>query len=192
MLTELYLQNYLMLQETRLPFDKGLTVITGETGAGKSILLGSISLIFGDNLPGIEAFDKEKPIYLEATFSIKDEILTNILAQDGIEKEDELIVAREISPNNRSTYFLNGRKVGVTLIKELKNYLLDFHHQRDQQRLLSSAYQLDLLDAYGGLFTLREDYANLYKEIKSDEKSARTEKHSRKAKTATRALSLSI
>jgi len=168
MLTELYLQNYLMLQETRLPFDKGLTVITGETGAGKSILLGSISLIFGDNLPGIEAFDKEKPIYLEATFSIKDEILTNILAQDGIEKEDELIVAREISTNNRSTYFLNGRKVGVTLIKELKNYLLDFHHQRDQQRLLSSAYQLDLLDAYGGLFTLREDYANLYKEIKSD------------------------
>jgi DNA repair protein RecN (Recombination protein N) len=69
MLTEIYIRNYLMLPEIRLPFDAGLTVLSGETGAGKSILVGSISLIFGDSQAGLEAYDKSLPIYLEASFT---------------------------------------------------------------------------------------------------------------------------
>jgi len=168
MLTELYLKNYLLVTELRLTLDKGLTIISGETGAGKSILVGSISLICGENLPGIEAFDKSQPIYLEATFNIKQaKELNCFLADNGIETEDELIVAREISPNGKSAYFLNGRRTAVSLLKELKNYLIDFHHQRDQQLLLSPAYQLDLLDSYAGLLPLREEFATSYREMKA-------------------------
>lgn len=168
MLTELYLKNYLMLQETRLSFDKGLNVITGETGAGKSILVGSISLIFGDNLPGIEAFDKDQPIYLEATFNTQDSVeLNDFLSKNAIETETELIVAREINQSGKSSYFINGRKTGAAFIRELKRYLIDFHHQRDQQLLLSSSYQLDLLDAYAGLLPFRESYASQFREVKS-------------------------
>ena len=169
MLTELYIKNYLLVLEMRLSLDKGLTVISGETGAGKSVVAGSISLIFGDNLAGIEAFDKEQPIYLEVSYNLKDaEELNKFLAQSGIETEEELILAREIYPNGKSGYFLNGRKVGVSLLKELKSYLIDFHHQRDQQRLLSPSYQLYLLDAYANLTTLREEFAILYRELKAE------------------------
>jgi DNA repair protein RecN (Recombination protein N) len=168
MLSELYIKNYLLVPEMRLSLDKGLTVISGETGAGKSIVAGSISLIFGDNLAGIEAFDKEQPIYLEVSYNLeKAEELNNFLAQNGIETEEELILAREISPNGKSGYYVNGRKVGVSLLKELKSYLIDFHHQRDQQRLLSPSYQLDLLDAYADLTSIREEFANLYRELKA-------------------------
>ncbi|HQB98701.1 MAG TPA: AAA family ATPase, partial [Candidatus Cloacimonadota bacterium] len=66
MLSEIYIRNYILVPELRLPFKPGLTVITGETGAGKSILVGSIGIIFGDNPAGLEAWDKSKPIYLEA------------------------------------------------------------------------------------------------------------------------------
>ena len=168
MLCELYIKNYLLLPEIRLKLMEGLTVISGETGAGKSILVGSISLIFGDNSPGLEAWDKDKPIYLEATFlPAREPALVALLSDSGINTEDELIIAREIGTAGKSSYFMNGRKVGVSLLKELKNHLIDFHHQRDQQRLLSPAYQLELLDAYAGTDVLRSDYAELYHNLKN-------------------------
>jgi len=168
MLSELYIKNYLLLPEIRLKLVEGLTVISGETGAGKSILIGSISLIFGDNSPGMEAWDKEKPIYLEATFLPGlDTALINLLSENALSTEDELIIAREISTTGKSSYFINGRKVGVSLLKELKNHLIDFHHQRDQQRLLAAAYQLELLDAYAGTEPLRNEFTQLYHKLKT-------------------------
>jgi len=156
MLTELYIRNYLLLPEIRLSLSRGLTVISGETGAGKSILIGAISLIFGDNNAGMEAFDKERSIYLEATFSPQQNTaLQANLQQAGISAEEELILAREINPAGKSAYFVNGRKAGVSLLKELKPLLIDFHHQRDQQKLLSNSLQLELLDSYANSGVLR-------------------------------------
>ncbi len=169
MLSELYINNYLLLPEFRLRFDQGLTVISGETGAGKSILVGSITLIFGDNSAGTEAYDKNKPIYLEATFIPEnDPQLGELLSQSGALTDEELILAREIGTNGKSTYFLNGRKTGVAILKELKNHLIDFHHQRDQQKLLVPAYQLEILDAYAGAEELRSCYTELFQGIKTD------------------------
>ena len=169
MLRELYIKNYLMMPEIRLPFAEGLTVISGETGAGKSILVGSIALIFGDNAPGVEAYDPKQPVYLEATLQVNDDpALHELLRQCACEDSGEIVVAREISSAGKSSYFLNGRKVAVAVVKELRPLLIDFHHQRDQQKLLSPAVQLDLLDAYAGGTDQREAFAMAFRQLKSD------------------------
>jgi DNA repair protein RecN (Recombination protein N) len=158
-----------MLPEIRLPFDAGLTVLSGETGAGKSILVGSISLIFGDSQAGLEAYDKSLPIYLEASFTQNsDPVLRELLSASGVLPDEEVILAREISPSGKSTYFLGGRKVSAGLMKELKPLMIDFHHQRDQQRLLNHNYQLELLDAYAEADTLRGEFALLYRNTKDN------------------------
>ncbi|MDD2228914.1 MAG: DNA repair protein RecN [Candidatus Cloacimonetes bacterium] len=177
MLTEIYIKNYLMLPEIRLPIEEGLTVLSGETGAGKSILVGSISLIFGDNPVGVEAYDKSLPIYLEASFKHNDDpLLNSLLSTSGVMPDEDIILAREISPLGKSTYFLGGRKVGAGLMKELKPLMIDFHHQRDQQRLLNTSYQLDLLDAYAETEELREEFATLYRQTKGNLKRLATMK----------------
>jgi DNA repair protein RecN (Recombination protein N) len=174
MLQEIYIKNYLMLPEIRLSINSGLTVLSGETGAGKSILIGSISLIFGDNSPGVEAYDKEQSIYLEATFQpANDAKLRETLLLSGIDAREELILAREINPSGKSSYFLNGRKVTAGVVKELKPLMIDFHHQRDQQRLLNPAYQLELLDAYAGAEDLKTSFAALYHQTKQNMKHLR-------------------
>lgn len=149
MLTGIQIRNYLFVPEQRLVFGPGMTVLSGETGAGKSILVGSVALIFADPSPALEAFDPAQPIYLEASFDLsRNSEVRNWLAVQGYEPEPELILAREVSTTGKSSYFLNGRKVTASLLRELKPLMIDFHHQRDQQRLLSAAYQLHLLDLY--------------------------------------------
>lgn len=170
MLSELYIKNYILVKELRYSFSDGLTVISGETGAGKSIVVGSIGLVFGDNASGLEAWDKEQPIYLEALFKIpEDPELKAYLEQINATDEEELALAREISPTGKSTYFLNGRRSSASVLKELKGFLLDFHHQRDQQRILQSAYQLELLDRFAQLAMPKEEFSTLYYKVKSQE-----------------------
>ncbi len=140
MLSEIYIKNYILVPELRMPFKAGLSVITGETGAGKSILVGSIGIILGDSPAGLEAWDKDRPIYLEASFKPGDNDELKADLQDiTIDREDELILAREISKTGKSSYYIGGRKVSASVMKSLKPLLLDFHHQRDQQKILLSA-----------------------------------------------------
>lgn len=168
MLTEIYLSNYLFVVEQRLAIGPGMTVLSGETGAGKSILVGAVSLIFGDSAPGLEPYDPALPVYLEASFDIsKNQELQAFLREQGHETEAELCLARELSSAGKSSYFLNGRKVAASLPRELKPLMIDFHHQRDQQRLLNNAYQLNLLDLYAKNHALRDEFSRLYDRIKS-------------------------
>lgn len=167
MLSEIYIKNYILVPELRLPLGKGLTAITGETGAGKSILAGSISLIFGESAAGIEPYTQDVPIYLEATFIPPEDIeLQTLLTEYGHSADEELILAREISPSGKSAYFLDGRKIGAAAMKALKPLLIDFHHQRDQQKILSPAYQLELLDSFAGSTELCQDFGYSYREYK--------------------------
>ncbi|HCX60156.1 MAG TPA: DNA repair protein RecN, partial [Candidatus Cloacimonas sp.] len=93
MLSEIYIKNYILVPELRMPFKAGLSVITGETGAGKSILVGSIGIILGDSPAGLEAWDKDRPIYLEASFKPGDNDELKADLQDiTIDREDELIL----------------------------------------------------------------------------------------------------
>ena len=169
MLTEIYIRNYLFVPEQRLRFGPGMTVLSGETGAGKSILVGSIALIFGEASAQVEAFDPEQPVYLEASFIISaNPEVQSYLQQQGYHIPEELCLAREINPGGRSTYFLEGRKVSAALLKELKPLIIDFHHQREQQRLLSPSYQLELLDVYAQNAALKADFAGLYKKLRRE------------------------
>lgn len=169
MLSEIYIRNYLFVPEARIAFQPGMTVITGETGAGKSILVGSIALIFAENTYLPEALDPTQNIYLEAEFDISanPEVLDH-LKEIGYTPEGALTIAREVTPNGKTTYFLDGRKVAAAVVRELKPYMIDFHHQRDQQRLLSASYQLDILDIYAGTMPLREEFAILLRKLKTE------------------------
>ncbi|MDD3632194.1 MAG: DNA repair protein RecN [Candidatus Cloacimonetes bacterium] len=167
MLTELYIQNYLFVPEERIEFGTGMTVLSGETGAGKSILVGAIALIFGNNSSALEPFNESKPIYLEASFNIaQNSELQNFLQEQGHKLNSEITLAREIKPSGKSTYFLNGRKVTASFLREMEPLMIDFHHQRDQQRLLSNAYQLQLLDLYAQNSFLKNEYALLFHSLK--------------------------
>lgn len=151
MLTGIRISNYLFVPEADIRFGKGMTVLTGETGAGKSILVGAISLIFGDTGFAPEPWDPTRPVYLEADFGISgNQTLQTKLEELGHADGEELTLARQIGESGRSAYYINGRKVAVGLMKELRPLMIDFHHQRDQQRLLQPSYQLEVLDAYAG------------------------------------------
>ncbi|MFB3844990.1 MAG: DNA repair protein RecN [Candidatus Cloacimonadaceae bacterium] len=169
MLTELYLKNYILINELRLNFQEGMTVITGETGAGKSILVGALNLAFGKITSPHIAYDPAKDIYIELTFSIP-ETYTQVhqyLDEIGFPAENnEIVVAREIKTGGKSTSYLNGKKTAQAVLKELHDLLIDFHHQREQQNLLLSNYQLDILDLYAGLFPERKKFADLLQELK--------------------------
>ncbi len=168
MISRIKISNYLFVQDQELYFEPGMTALTGETGAGKTILVGAISLIFADNSFNAVAWDKAKPIYLEADF----ELDNNPALQEKLEELEyndgqQLTLARRISENGRSSYFVNGRKVAANLMKELKPLLIDFHHQRDQQRLLMPSFQLEVLDLYAGSTELRKEHASSLQKLRA-------------------------
>jgi DNA repair protein RecN (Recombination protein N) len=166
MLTE-YISEYL-LKRRRIAFDTGMSIITGETGAGKSVLVGSIALIFGDKSLDPEPYDPALPVYLEASFNPAENAeLKSFLANEGYENLEELVLAREHNLSGRSQYYLNGRKIALSFMKELKPLIIDFHHQRDQQKLLGANYQLELLDSFGDLGPIRERFAESYRALRS-------------------------
>jgi len=172
MLSGIRIHNYLFVPSAELRFGQGMTVLTGETGAGKSILVGAISLIFGESAFAPEPWDREKAIYLEADFRIRgNRPLQDKLEELGHADGEELTLARQISESGRSAYYINGRKVAAGLMKELRPLMIDFHHQRDQQRLLQSSYQLEVLDAYAETTAARAAFASLIQHLRSDIKS---------------------
>ena len=168
MLSGIRIQNYLFVPEARLEFGTGMTVLTGETGAGKSILVGAISLIFGDGLYVPEPYDPRLPIYLEADFLISGNFsLQEKLEELGHADGDELTLARQISEHGRSSFYINGRKVAAALMKELRPLMIDFHHQRDQQRLLQASFQLEVLDAFASTTEARIKHGNLLQQLRA-------------------------
>ncbi len=169
MITEIHIRNYLFVPDQRLAFGPGMTVLSGETGAGKSILVGAVALIFGDPAPALEPFDPGQPIYLEASFDLAgNQEVRDLLSEQGHPPDTELTLAREVSVAGKSTYFLNGRRVAASLLKELKPLMIDFHHQRDQQRLLQPSYQLKLLDLHAQNEELAGKFAAQFRELRAN------------------------
>lgn len=171
MLTELYLKNYILIPELRLSFKPGMTAITGETGAGKSIILGALNLVFAKSTAQQIAYNPAQDVYLEITFNIPQECkeVYAFLDETGISMDDnELLISREFTVAGKTSSYINGRKTSVSVLKELHDLLIDFHHQRDQQSLLNSAFQLELLDQYGSLIPLRTDFQNQLSDLRND------------------------
>lgn len=168
MLSRIKISNYLFVPDQELYFEPGMTALTGETGAGKTILVGAISLIFADKGFAAEPWDGAKPVYLEADFELGDnQALQEKLEELEYNDAEQLTLARRVSENGRSSYFINGRKVTASLMQELRPLLIDFHHQRDQQRLLLPSFQLEVLDLYAGSTELRKEHASQLQKLRS-------------------------
>lgn len=165
MITYLGLKNFILVRNLEINLNSGLQILTGETGAGKSIIVGALHLIMGAQLKGEVAREKDKTVSLSASFSIEDKnkALMSLIAQYEIDISDnELFFSREIHPDGKSGSFLNGRKITNAIIKEFRDCLFDFHSQRDQQQLLNEDYQLLYLDHYAKLDQDKEDFSTIF------------------------------
>lgn len=148
MLTRLHISNYALIDELEIKFDNGLTIITGETGAGKSIILGALSLILGERAEARSVRNPEKKVVVEASFDISAYALEGFFAENEIDFwEEECIVRREISATGRSRAFVNDTPVTILVLKDLTSRLVDIHSQHSNMLLSKPAFQLSVLDS---------------------------------------------
>ena len=165
MLTELRILNFAILEELSLRFEAGFTILTGETGAGKSLLIDAIALLVGVRASAEHIRHGQEEASLEAAFQIPDRhpILSRLRDQGLLGAADsQLIVRRVISRSGRNRVYLNGSMCSLHALEELGGTLVDIHGQHDQQSLFSSATQLEVVDAFGGLLELRDRYRQAY------------------------------
>lgn len=153
MLVELKVNNYALIDDLNIEFSSGLNVLSGETGAGKSIVIGAINLLLGERAVVDQIRQGREKAYIEGILSCENHIiepLQNIFKDAGIDWEDDLIVARELYKNGRSVARVNGRAVPVSFLKDLGRHLVDLHGQHQHQSLLRPEEHLQLLDLFGG------------------------------------------
>lgn len=164
MLRTLYIRDYALIEELDVSFGPGLNILTGETGAGKSILIGALKLLLGDRASPDRIRKGASKAILEATLDVlpDDERVRRYLAEQGIEAESTLCLRREISPN-QSRAFVNDTPVTLPVLRELGSYLVDLHGQHEHQSLLRVEQHGYLLDSVSGLGPQLEAYQERYR-----------------------------
>jgi DNA repair protein RecN (Recombination protein N) len=176
MLVQLKVSNFALIEDLTLDFCSGLNILSGETGAGKSIVIGAINLLLGERAAVEQIRQGQETAYVEGIVSPGSSILpeiTSLLENAGIDAGDDLIIAREVYSNGRSVARINGRAVPVAFLKEMGQLLVDLHGQHQHQSLLRPEQHLDLLDSFGGsrIIDSRKKLEDLYKkrqEMKSE------------------------
>lgn len=153
MLQSLYLNNFAIIDELTVDFNDGFTVITGETGAGKSILAGSLSFICGNKTDISILKNKEKKATVEAVFTDKSDSVNDFLKKQEIEPSTEIILRRELLPSGASRCYINETNVTVTILKEISFYLIDIHSQHQNLLLTRQNFQLFVLDSIANQHT---------------------------------------
>ncbi len=167
MLKELRIKNYAIIDELNIDFKPGLNILTGETGAGKSIIIESLGLILGERASDESIRSGEDSAAVEAVFDISQiKKIREILAKSGIETEDnEIIIKRQISRSGKNRSYINGNAINLSSLKDIGNMLVDVHGQHEHQTLLYPENHSTVLDLFGNTFHLREkcreSYSNL-------------------------------
>ena len=146
MLKQLHISNYALIDELNVSFESGFNVITGETGAGKSILLGALGFALGDRADTGVLYDKDKKCVVEALFALDDESLKPLFEENDLDFEAECIFRRELNPQKKSRAFINDTPIALQTMKEIGNQLVDIHSQHDSLLLTDTDFQLKLLD----------------------------------------------
>ena len=146
MLKQLHISNYALIDELEVSFQSGYNVITGETGAGKSILLGALSFALGERADTNVLYDKEKKCVVEACFSLTDDTMKSLFEENDLDFETECIFRRELNPQKKSRAFINDTPVALQTMKEIGSQLVDIHSQHDSLLLTDADFQLRLLD----------------------------------------------
>ena len=163
MLQLLSIRNYASIEELNLEFDKQLNILTGETGAGKTIILGALGLILGERASGNLIRQGTKRCEINGVFSIKGkQAVRNFLEEQRLETNGELIIRREISTEG-GRCFVNSTPVPLSIFQVLGDLLVDIHGQHEHQALLRSSVQFNLFDTYGNLENLRKKISHLYR-----------------------------
>jgi DNA repair protein RecN (Recombination protein N) len=162
MLIKLFVQNYALIRELDITPDTGLTVITGETGAGKSILLGALSLVLGSRADTGVLLDKSVKCVVEGIFRIKEYDLKDFFVANELDYEHETTIRREINPAGKSRAFINDTPVNLNILKELGEKLIDIHSQHQTLMLNESSFQLNVIDSFAGNSKLKDDYRQAY------------------------------
>tara|TARA_B100000963_G_scaffold319223_1_gene300908 strand:- start:15008 stop:16660 length:1653 start_codon:yes stop_codon:yes gene_type:complete len=166
LLTKLKIKNFAIIEDLDVDFSDGMTCITGETGAGKSILLGGLSLVLGKRADLSCMFDSSRKCIVEATFQISKYSLNKIFETYDLDYSDETILRREILPKGKSRAFVNDTPVNLNLLEKISVNLIDIHSQNDTQSLLENEYQFQVLDALAGNDELLIKYKKTLKSLK--------------------------
>lgn len=171
MLRELRIKNISIIDDVSIELGEGFNVLTGETGAGKSIIINALSLALGERAAGEIIRSGEKEAVIEAFFDISPDALApstqEFLADNGIDAGDGLIFKRIISAKGKNRAYINSSMVNLQTLSDVSSNIIDIHGQYDHQSLLSTENQLDLLDAFGGLLSDREKVNNIFEELSS-------------------------
>ena len=146
MLQHLHITNYALIEDLSVEFTEGFSVITGETGAGKSILLGALGFVLGDRADTGVLFNKDKKCVVEAQFHLNDELLRPIFEEHDLDFDTDCILRRELNPQKKSRAFVNDTPVTLQAMKEIGSQLVDIHSQHDSLLLTDGGFQLHLLD----------------------------------------------
>lgn len=180
MLQHLEIQNYLLIDSLSLDFKNGFTAITGETGSGKSILLGAIELLLGERADNSSLLDKTKKCVIEGTFDIANLDLQYFFQNNELDYDDTLIIRREIYANARSRAFINDTPVNLNILKNIGDQLLNIHSQFDTLLLGTQKFQYTLLDSfaktndlYNNYLKKFNNYTSLKREIELDKETIR-------------------
>lgn len=165
MLLEISIKNFAIIEEISLTFDNGMTVLTGETGAGKSIIIDAMNMMLGAR-SSVEVIRHGTPkAEIEGFFSVeKNAALAHILEENGIEFTDELIIRREILQNGRSVSRINGQMVNLSTLRAVGQYLVDIHGQHDQEELMRPNLHIAMLDEFGqdDFWTSKKRYQEIF------------------------------
>ena len=148
MLQNLHVKNLALIDECEVEFSDGLNILSGETGAGKSIIIGSINLALGEKVQKEMLRDNEKPAFVELIFSVDDPKIIEALRELDVEVEDGCVILSRKITQSRAVGRVNGEAVSVSRMKEIAAYLIDIHGQHEHQSLLSKKKHLDILDEY--------------------------------------------
>lgn len=165
MLTRLSINNYAIIDELEIDFPASLNVITGETGAGKSIIVGALGLILGDRADSTALVNKEKKCVVEGVFKAdKKKAVLAFLKENELDADDDLVLRREIGVNGKSRAFVNDTPVNLSQLQELSSLLVDLHQQFDTLEVGESGFQREVLDALAGHSTVIEEYQQVFKQ----------------------------
>jgi DNA repair protein RecN (Recombination protein N) len=167
MLKNLVIKNYALIRELEMGPSPDLNIITGETGAGKSIMLGAIGLLLGNRADTKVLFDQNEKCIIEGIFEVASYQLKDLFEEEQLDYDDVCVIRREISPQNKSRAFVNDTPVTLDVLKKLGTYLMDVHSQHETLLLGNSDFQVSILDAYAKNSNILLAYKTLFREFKT-------------------------
>ena len=168
MITSLSIKNYALIEKLTIDFSKGFSIITGETGAGKSIILGALGLVLGKRADLTSLKNKEEKCVIEAHFEISKYNLLPFFEENDLDYEEDTIIRREILPSGKSRAFINDSPVNLQELQELSLFLIDIHSQQQTQELSEENVQFEIIDAIANNQLTILDYQSFLKSYKSD------------------------